>query len=159
MRSRLNQVPRAFHRRPTPSSLALSLLVGMTFCSTSCHFDDARARCSELSETLYAARKERDPARVRSVLTSSFLAEGDRDALVSQVLDHDASVGPQESRVEYLRVAKRTGDFPDKWYSVRNRYRITYPLGETWEEVTCRIDNSGRDGAIVGLEFGPSPGK
>lgn len=125
----------------------------------SCHFDDSRDRCTELSKSLYDARQAKQPLRIRSVLTSSSLTEQERETLVSETLDRDAILGDQESREEYFSHVSRKGTAPDHWYLVRNGYRIRYKTGETWEEVLCRVDDLGRAGAIIGVNFGPVPGK
>jgi hypothetical protein len=111
-----------------------------------------------MAKKLYEARETGQSDRVRAALTSSLLAEQDRDRLVSTIIDRDALCGHQESRDEYHRVTKREGQITTG-YSVRNRFRIEYLTGETWEEVLCRLDDSGKAGAIVGVNFGPVPAK
>jgi hypothetical protein len=112
-----------------------------------------------MSEQLYEARASGQQNQVRAALTSNWLSATERDSLVSTILDRDATCGRQESRHAYLSVASHEGTVPDKWYSVRNKYKITYSTGTTWEELLCRVDDSGHEGAIVGLNLGPLPAR
>jgi hypothetical protein len=147
--------------RPTRSvvPVTFALLTSLTLLLVSCHFEDARNRCSEMSQQLYEARASGQPDQVRAALTSSWLSATERDGLVSTILNRDATCGRQVSRHEYLRVASHVGTVPDKWYSVRNKYEITYSTGTSWEELLCHVDDSGRAGAIVGVNLGPLPAR
>lgn len=138
--------------------VALLLLVGLTSFLVSCHFNEAQDQCSELAKKLYEARETGQPDRVRAALTSSLLPEDDRDRLVRTIIDRDGICGHQESRDEYHRVTKREGQIT-RGYSARNRFRIVYATGETWEEVLCRLDDSGTKGGIIGMSFGPVPSR
>jgi len=106
---------------------------------------------------LYEARQTGQRELVRSVVTSRLLTTEERDALVSGILERDVSAGPQQSPSRFLSNTAHKSDSPEDWYGVRIGHRIHYQRGDSWEEVLCRVDELGRQGAIVGMKFGPLP--
>jgi len=139
-------------RRPTAWILTI-LLAG----PIGCHVGDSYDRCGELAQRLYEARQSGERVRIQSVLMSEFLAEKDRDSLVSAILDRDAKLGFPQSRRRYASNSTFKSDIPAGWYSVQNGYELHYTIGNSREVVVCRVEASGNRGAIVDLEIGPLP--
>jgi hypothetical protein len=124
--------------------LGLFASVTTVLMSCSSRFAEARDRCSELSNKLYEARKTGQSDHVRTVLDSRLFTTHERDKLLATIVERDATCGHQQSREESLRFAFLESSTSDHWYSVRNGYRIEYTSGQTWEEILCRVDDSGR---------------
>ena len=133
------------------------ITIGIAVLSSGCHPQNARDRCDEMTQRLYEARKESRDHQLRALLTSDFVTNEQRDALVSAIRAHDSKYGLQQSRRRYLSNVAHKSEVGEDWFLARIGYQIRYPGGETREDVICRVDLAGRNGVIIGVEFGASP--
>ena len=142
------------------SASAARAIASLTLSSvllSACHSSEARDRCGELSQALYEARQSGLKDRIAAAVASEFLSAADQEELVSAILLQDLVSGMPVSRRRYLSVTSHEPDIPSDWYSVRQRYKLQFSQGESWEEVSCHVDSAGRVGSIVGAKFGPPP--